>query len=354
MKVCFFGCFITDEERMVGIIKGLRMNGVEVVICNDLSSSYLLRYPKLLLKNALLDYDVMFVGWYSQAMVPYARLLTRKPIIIDSYLGLFETSVVDRKLVRSDSLRAKILYCLDKYQFNFGDLAISDTNEHIDYFAKEFNVDKSKFRRILNTTDDEFWKPCNETPDESCFRVKFCGGFIPLQGIEYIIKASKLLENQKDIIFELVGKGQTENSMKELSSQLRLTNVHFKPIWVHYSKIPPVLSNASILLGIFGGGVKSMRVIPSKVVDALALKKPVITEDSPAAREVLEHMENCILVPPENPQAIADAVLMLKDDQKLRNKIAENGYALFQKRLSPKAVGKELKSILVDLVERPS
>jgi len=353
MRVCFFGCYNPDEERNVGLVKGLKRNGVEVLMCNDLSNPYFLRYPRLLAKNVKLDYDIVFVPWYSQGVVPFARLLTRKPIVIDAYLGLYETSVIDRKVVNINSFKARLFYYLDKYHFRFGDLIISDTNEHIKYFHKEFGVKTDKFRRIFNTTDDDFWRPCEKTFDEKDeFQVKFCGGFIPLQGIEYIIKAAKLLETQKGINFELIGRGQTYNDMYELANQLKVKNVRFTPIWTHYSKVPSLLANASVLLGIFGKGEKSRRVIPSKVIDALAMKKPVITGDSPAAREILQDRENCILVPMANPEALAEAILTLKDDKKLRDKIAENGYKLFKEKLSPKAIGKELKSILMELIEK--
>jgi len=42
-----------------------------------------------------------------------------------------------------------------------------------------------------------------------------------------------------------------------------------------------------------------------------------------------------------NPEALAEAILTLKDDEKLRDKIAENGYRLFKEKLTPKAIGKE-------------
>jgi glycosyltransferase involved in cell wall biosynthesis len=76
------------------------------------------------------------------------------------------------------------------------------------------------------------------------------------------------------------------------------------------------------------------------------------TKSRAAARELLVNMENSVLVPMANPEALAEAILALKEDEILRERIAENGYKLFREKLSPKAIGKDLKSILMELVEK--
>ena len=136
-----------------------------------------------------------------------------------------------------------------------------------------------------------------------------------------------------------------------MSKKLKTNNVAFTG-WVNYEKLPEHLSKADVCLGIFGNTEKAMRVIPNKVYDALAMEKPLITMNSPAAREILNDGENCVLVPMANPKALAEAILMLKDDKNLRDKIAEKGYKLFQEKLNPKAIGKELKAILTELIEK--
>ena len=59
-------------------------------------------------------------------------------------------------------------------------------------------------------------------------------------------------------------------------------------------------------------------MIPLKAVAALAVGRPLITRDSPAAREVLAHGRNAWLVPPGNGEALARAIVHLADRPELR------------------------------------
>jgi glycosyltransferase involved in cell wall biosynthesis len=183
------------------------------------------------------------------------------------------------------------------------------------------------------------------------FLVMFWGGFIPLQGVKYIVEAAKLLEHQSDITFELRGFGQTYNESIELSRKLNSQNITFIPKSVTYEELPKCIAKASVCLGVFGETQKAKRVIPNKAVETLAMKKPLVTGDSPAAREILKNETDCILVSMANPKAIADAVLELKEDKRLRDKIAQNGFMLFKKKFSPKVIGNDLKMILKELTE---
>ena len=327
-----------------------------MIECNSRSFSRLLDYIKLLKKHQTLRYDVIILGargdYYGQPLVPFIKGMTKKPVVFDAVLTLYETLVVDRKHVDSKSVKAKLLYLLDYNALHNANLILSDTRTHVKYYSYFYNVEFSKCRRVLVGSHYEFVYPRRTKKEDDCFLVIFWGGFIPLQGVKCIIRAAKLLENNKDVKFELRGFGQTHSEALELSRSLRVKNVTFVPKWVSYNDLPNYIAKADICLGIFGETKKAQRVIPNKAVEALAMKKPLITGDSPAAREILKDEENCVLVPMADPKALAEAILTLKEDKKLRDTIAENGYRLFKEKLSPRAIGKELKSILIELIEK--
>jgi glycosyltransferase involved in cell wall biosynthesis len=338
------------------IIKGLRKNGVEVIECNARSSNRLLDFAKILRKHETLDYDAVILGsrgvYCGQPLVPIIRRRTKKPIVFDAMITLYETDVIDRRSVKASSVKAKLWYFLDYAALHSADLILSDTNVHAKYFSSLYNVEANKFHRVLVGSDDEHFHPMSIRKSNDTFLVLFWGGFIPLQGVEYIVQAAKLLEKHRDIKFELRGFGQTHSEIMDLSKKLRLQNVTFVPERVSYDRLPYYVAKADVCLGVFGKTEKAKRVIPNKAVEALAMKKPLITGDSPATREILTNMKNCVLVPMANPKAIADAVLALKEDKKLREKIAGNGYILFKEKLCPKAIGKQLKSTLMEFTDR--
>ena len=67
------------------------------------------------------------------------------------------------------------------------------------------------------------------------------------------------------------------------------------------------IREAHLCLGIFGVTPKALRVIPCKVYDSLAVGRPVVTADTPGARELLEDGRTAVLVPPGDAAALADA-----------------------------------------------
>jgi glycosyltransferase involved in cell wall biosynthesis len=354
MRVCYFGPYDSGYPRNRVIIKGLRKNGVDVIECNSQSSNRLLDYAKLLKKHNASKYDAIILGargdYFGQPLVPIIRRITRKPVIFDAVLTLYETIVSDRKLIDEEAIRSRLLYLLDYEAFHMANLVLSDTNAHTDYYSHFYELEVGGIRRILVGSDDEVFYPRESTKKGNSILVMFWGGFIPLQGVKYIIEAAKSLENHKDLRFEMRGFGQTYESACKLCRTLKISNLIIDPNWVSYNELPSHIARADICLGIFGETEKAKRVIPNKAIEALAMEKPLITGDSPAAREILRNMENCVLVPMANPKAIADAVLALKEDKGLREKIAENGYRLFKERLGPKAIGKQLKSTLMEFI----
>lgn len=390
MKVCYFGSYAPDYPRHRIIIKGLRAHGVEVTEVRD-SSNILIRYPKLARKYfAQKDFDVIFVGEASNYVQPLAILLkkiTVKPLVFDTYVSLYDTNQ-DRGIHQNPVL-SKIFYLLDKYNCQFSNLVLQDTNQNIDYFHETFNIPKNKFKRLLIGAENDIFypqshlKPENENKDEDNrnrdnfrnntnndedkdnkngdnfrnhanndekpFKVLFYGTYIPLHGIHYIIKAAKILENE-NIEFQLIGKGQTFSEIKNLKEELNLSNIKFINI-VPYETLPQYIASSDVCLGIFGGNKKSLRVIPTKAYQILAMQKPLITEDSPGARELLINQENALLCEGANAESLADSILELKNNPELSHKIAENGYKLFKEMLTPEKIGKEALNILKEVIK---
>lgn len=357
-RICYLGPFDPDYPRNRVILKGLRKNGVEVIECNYTSSSRILDYARLIKKHFLLKCDAVILGargdYYGQPLVPIIKKLTKKPVIFDSVIALYETQVLDRKLFDVRTFQSSLLHMLDYKALHAADMVLCDTNNHADYYSHFYKINPQKIRKISISSDNEVFYPREYSRNDDSILVLFWGGFIPLQGVKYIIEAAKLLEHHKDLKFELRGFGQTYDNACKLCRKLNVNNLTIVPRFVPYDELPFHIAKADICLGIFGETEKAKRVIPNKAVEALAMKKPLITGDSPAIREIFTNNKDCLLVPMANPKAIADAIIALKQDKLLSNSIAENGYSLFNKTLSPEVIGKDLKSILIRLIEDPN
>ena len=87
-------------------------------------------------------------------------------------------------------------------------------------------------------------------------------------------------------------------------------------------------------------------MIPNKAFQALACATPLVTADTPAARELLVDGESALLVPPGDAQALADALRRLASDDALRARIAAGGLAAYRRQASEEVLGRRWLSIL--------
>src|SRR5262249_52438549 len=133
-------------------------------------------------------------------------------------------------------------------------------------------------------------------------RFVFVGKLIPLHGLRTILDAARLAP---DIRVRVVGSGQEERLL-----HARPLNVDWTP-WGPYRHLPALLHGARAALGIFGTSAKAARVIPNKAYQALACGTPLVTGDTPAARELLTDGKDALLVPPGDPEALAAALTRL-------------------------------------------
>lgn len=347
MRACYYGSYHKDYARNRIIINGLKKNAVEVLECNS-SLPFLKRTLRLLKKAIFLDFDIIIVGYPGHLDVFSAKLISimkRKPLVFDAFISTYNTIVEEWGLVKKTSLKAKYYYYLDKFSCKMADMVLLDTEQHINYFCKRFNLSRSKFRQIPIGADESIFHPRKSSAGEK-FLVLYYGKTNPLHGLEYIIKAAKILEG-RDIEFLLIG---SNRPFRELRNAYKKTskNVIFKDE-IPFEEVPKYIAKAYIGLGVFGGTDKAMRVVPNKAYEILAMKKPLVTGDSPAASSVLTNKEDAILCKMADPEAIAESILLLKSDEALRKKIAENGYKLFKNKFISEIIGKKVKEILEKL-----
>ena len=247
------------------------------------------RRPSVVLVPHPCQFDAVVVGALCR--------IVRVPMVIDYFVSLHETVVDDRNIVSSTSLTAKVLRSVDALSVKLATLILADTPEDIEAFAKETSTTPNKWRTVWVGADSNIYAPVVAAPTPEKV-VLFYGTYIPLQGIDFIVRASLLLP--KEYRIRLIGDGQErpriEKIIRELGAPVELLNS------VSETDLPAKIAEASVCLGIFGTGAKSSRVIPNKVFQCMAMGKAIITADTPAIRNHLDHA--VATVPAGDPQAI--------------------------------------------------
>ena len=369
MTVCYWGTYDRDYPRNRILMAGLRANGAEVREIHFAlwrgpadklrrAGSGWMR-PMLLARWAwgymILSVrflrsprpDFLFVGYSGHFDVFPAWCLSRirrVPLVFDAFLSLYDSLVLDRGTVAKDGWRARFLASVDAAACRLADRVLLDTKEHVSFFCETFRLPRQKFWALPIGADDSVFRPGPETARNGHpYTVIHFGRYIPLHGLETVVRAARRLEEEdgQPVRFLLVGDGEGRRGIEDLARSLGTTSIGFEDTRAPQD-LAASIRQADLCLGIFGVTDKAARVVPNKVYEALASGKPVVTGDSPAAREFLTDGQDCLLCERGNPEALADSIRRLQGDPELARRLGDNGRARFVSKASPAVIGLDL------------
>jgi glycosyltransferase involved in cell wall biosynthesis len=335
------------------MIEGLRRNGVEVIECHERlwygiedrvevasggwrSPAFLWRvlrtYGRLLQRHRHAgEYDVLIVGYPGQMDVFLARLLSwwrRRPLVWDIFMSIYLIAI-ERGLATRSRAGTFLLRLLEGLACRLPDLLILDTDEYVAWFRSTYGLPAERFRLVPTGADDRVFRPLpGHEPTDARFRVLYYGTFIPNHGVEHIVEAARLLADTEDVRFELIGDGPERPKAQAIAQRHSLSNVEFVG-WLERSKLLQRIAESDLCLGAFGTTPQSLMTVQNKIYEGLATARPVLTGDGPAVRRLLTHGEHVYLCPRANPEALADAIRLLRSDSQMRRRLAENGHRLF-------------------------
>jgi glycosyltransferase involved in cell wall biosynthesis len=374
LRVCYFGTYRAEYSRNQIMVEGLRRAGVDVVECDAqlwasiddrvqaasggwVSVRFWVRvlrtYLALLNKYRRVgDYDVMVVGYPGQFDVYLARLLTwlrRKPLAWDVFMSVYLIAV-ERGLNVHSPLTVWAIRQIERFACHLPDRLILDTAEYVEWFHRTHGVEPERFRLVPTGADDRVYKVVDAPPpDPSRFTLIYYGTFIPNHGVLTIIEAAHLLAHEPAVRFVLIGRGPDKDAAVTLANQYHLDNVIFVD-WVERVELPVHVARADVCLGVFGTTPQSLMTVQNKIYEALAMRKPLITGDSPTVRAAFRHLEHVFLCERANSQALADAIRALQCDPALRQRLAENGYRAFHAQFDLIHNGQRYAAHLQELV----
>jgi len=335
------------------LVKGMSENGAEVVCCNGGSTGGIVKFWRLMIRYLKIPnkrFDLIIVVFPPQqtmvVMAPllfFMRLFRRTPVVVDMLTSHYEGYILDRKKYPLQSFHAKWYKWLDQNAVRQADFAIVNCTLGGKFLTDELGIPAKKMIVVFNGADDDLLKKSeknDELKDPGKFMVNFHGNFMPLHGVPYIVQAAQILKNE-NILFQIVGKGHDYDTCRKMADELGLKNI----IWtgrIPYENLPAYVNRADVCLGIFGDTSKTESVIPNKIFEVIAMGKPIITADTEAVREIFKDGETILFCRKADPDSLAKAILKLKNDTELMNKITQNSYALFMAKFNKKAIAKDL------------
>lgn len=350
MKVLYFGTYERDYPRNAQVISCLRGAGAEVVECHIRvwegrrhnwspgvgTAARLAAAQARLVARRRERSDVVVVGYPGHFDLPAARRAARgAPVVFNPLVSLHETLVEDRERFDARSLPARALRRVDRWALRSADHVVADTAESARTLAELGGLCADRLSVCFVGAEERVFEPRWERRD--VFHALFVGKLIPLHGLETILAAARLAP---EIPFRIVGSGQ-------LGALLRAAPANVTSVdWVEYERLPAELGGAGCALGIFGTTAKAGRVIPNKAFQSLACGTPLVTGDTPAARELLKDGESALLVPAGDPAALAAAIRRLAGDSALAERVGRGGRQTYERQASERVLGERWLGLL--------
>jgi len=213
---------------------------------------------------------------------------------------------------------------ISKIVFNSADAVIALTDNMKNEIQK--NYEKNiiilpngvDFKKFLNFSKQTIRDKFKINPGEKI--IVFVGSLRPVKGVEYLIEAFNIIKNKAPATkLFLVGDGEKKQSLEDLVRKNNLEKqVNFIG-QVQNDDIPEYMAIADIfVLPSLSEG------FPGVILESMASGLSVVATKVGGLPELIKDGENGFLVEPKNPEQISEKVLLLLEDDKLREKISNN------------------------------
>ena len=128
------------------------------------------------------------------------------------------------------------------------------------------------------------------------------------KGINYLLEACHILNKRKiDYECTIIGEGPEKKNYEKLIDELKIPGINFID-YLPYNKINEHLNRSTVFVlpcVIAPDGKRD--ILANALKEAMAMQVPVITSKICGIEELVDDGINGILVPPQDPEAIADA-----------------------------------------------
>ena len=201
------------------------------------------------------DYDIMVVGYPGQFDVFLAGVcltwLRHKLLVWDVFMSIYLITL-DRGLDKRSPLTISVLRFLEQVACRIPDRLILDTSEYAAWFERFHSVPLQRFYLVPTGADDRLFHPQAMPISHSpFFNVIYFGTFIRNHGVDYIVEAARILNDDPSIRFTFIGDGAEREKVIELARQYDLKNVIIVK-WMEKTELAQKAAQADVILGAFG------------------------------------------------------------------------------------------------------
>ncbi len=294
-----------------------------------------------------------FCGW---AGLFAARMRLRKIPFVLEIRDLWPDSILAVGAITNQRI-LRILYRLERWLYAGADHVVTVGEGYWeDLVAK--GVPREKLSIVPNGVDRAIFWP--REPGEGLarfgihdrFTCAYVGTIGMAAGLEVIIQAAELLRSreQNNIAFLLVGDGAEREKLEQTAREKGLDNVVFTGR-LPRSEMPEILAAADACLVHLRKVDLFKQVLPSKIFEMAAMKKPIILGVQGQAAKLIKTAGAGVCIEPESAEQLADAVCRLASDPSLGKQWGQAGHDYVVQNYDRSVLADKYSALLADLHE---
>jgi glycosyltransferase involved in cell wall biosynthesis len=177
-------------------------------------------------------------------------------------------------------------------------------------------------------------------------RVGLVGNLRPVKGIDALVRAAAhIVEEFPDAVFEVAGEGESRPELEALIAELGLGDRFRLP--GSTADVPAFL--AGLEVAVLSSRAEGMS---NAILEYMAAGRPVVATAVGGNVHLLEQDRTGLLVPPEYPNALAEAILRLLRDPELAASMACAAQARVREHYSREAMVRRFEDFFLALARR--
>ena len=358
-------CDVKIVDRMYSSGNIYRIDGVNILRIkvsfiylhsriNHIINEFL--YSKKLTINIFKDADIIHAHnvYVATSALKIARKVGAK-FVYTCHNGMWcsdKVNLYEKYLIRR--LESKIM--------READVSIAVSQNLKENIIQKGNIPEEKLVVVYNGVDTNFFNPNIDCSDiltqynlEDSFVVLFVGRVAPVKGLEYLIKAANLLKDQP-IKFLIVGPfkymfhegNSISNYAKLLLNLVRKYDLQKRVIFtdaVPRSDLPKFYAACDVF--VLPSVYEAMGMV---LVEAMSAGKPLIGSKVGGIPEIIKEGKNGLLFEPMNFKKLAEMILILMEDEKLRSKMGKSSRKMAEDFFSWENISKKVYKIYKNII----
>ena len=177
--------------------------------------------------------------------------------------------------------------------------------------------------------------------------VCFIGKLTPLKNVHLLIESIAKVSQTHPVSLLIIGDGE-EEYLKKLHKIAELMKVGESIYFLgHQENVVPFIMQSHLL------------VLPSEnesfglvILEAYSVKRPIIATKVGGIPEVVIHNQTGLLIPPNDVDALSDALIKLLNQPELSIKMGEAGYSLFRENFTVQRNIEEIQEIILEVCRK--